>query len=171
MEMEGRIPHGSRGGEWRGGTPPEAVCAPEKGVVMPEKSAGKTQKQLIKENKSLRDRLNEAEEILRAIRGGEVDALIVSGVGGEQILTFKQVEEALRSSEEKYRTLVEEVNEGVYVSDRAGIFTFANPAMAGIYGVETPQALVGRQFLDFVVPEMLQELRETHRRMMKAGHS
>jgi len=137
---------------------------------MPKKPI-RTQKKLLAENEDLRARLDEAEEILRAIRSGEVDALIVSGVGGEQILTFKQVEEALRSSEEKYRTLVDEVNDGFYVSDEAGIFTFANPAMAGIYGVETPQALVGRQFLDFVVPEMLAELGETHRRMMQAGHS
>ena len=84
------------------------------GVDMPEKSASKTQKQLVAENKVLRARLDESEEILRAIRSGEVDALIVSGVGGEQILTLKQVEEALRSSEEKYRTLVEEVNDGFY---------------------------------------------------------
>jgi len=138
---------------------------------MQKKTTSRTQKQLTAENKDLRARLDEAEEILRAIRGGEVDALIVSGVGGEQILTFKEVEEALRSSEEKYRTLVEEVNDGFYVSDEAGIFTFANPALAGIYGVETPQALVGRPFLDFVVPEMLQELGETHRKMMQAGHS
>jgi PAS domain S-box-containing protein/putative nucleotidyltransferase with HDIG domain len=138
---------------------------------MPEKSASKTHKQLAAEIKDLRARLSESEEILRAIRNGEVDALIVSGVGGEQVLTFQQVEEALRSSEEKYRTLVEEVNDGFYVSDEAGIFTFANPALAGIYGVETPQALVGRQFLDFVVPEMLQELGESHRRMLQAGHS
>jgi PAS domain S-box-containing protein/putative nucleotidyltransferase with HDIG domain len=138
---------------------------------MPVKSVNKPQKHLIAENEDLRTRLDEAEEILRAIRNGEVDALIVSGVDGEQILTFKQVEESLRLSEEKYRTLVEEVNDGFYTTDEAGVFTFANPALAGIYGIETPQALLGRKYLDFVVPGMLAELNETHRNMLQADHS
>ena len=65
----------------------------------------------------------------------------------------KQVEESLRLSEEKYRTLVDEVNDGFYIVDAAGVFTFANPALARIYGVESPQALLGRKFLDFIAPE------------------
>jgi signal transduction histidine kinase len=60
------------------------------------KSSSKTQKQLITENGDLRVRLEEAEETLRAIRNGEVDALIISGVGGDQIFRLKQAEEALR---------------------------------------------------------------------------
>jgi PAS domain S-box-containing protein/putative nucleotidyltransferase with HDIG domain len=148
-----------------------SIRNPKWSVDMPVKSSRRTQKQLLAENEELQRRLEEAEEILRAIRSGEVDALIVSGVGGEQILTLKQVEEALRLSEVKYRTLVDEVSDGFYVSDEAGVFTFANPALAGIYGVETPQALVGRKFLDFVVPEMLAELGEAHRRLMTAGPS
>jgi signal transduction histidine kinase len=60
------------------------------------KSTNKTQKQLIAENEDLRARLEEAEEVLRAIHNGEVDALIVSGADGEQIFTLKQAEEALR---------------------------------------------------------------------------
>ena len=59
------------------------------------KSSSKTQKQLVAENEDLRARLDEAEEILRAIRNGEVDALIVSGADGEQIFTLKQAKEAL----------------------------------------------------------------------------
>jgi PAS domain S-box-containing protein/putative nucleotidyltransferase with HDIG domain len=136
---------------------------------MPRKSTSKAQKQLLAENEELRARLEEAEETLRAIRSGEVDALVVSGTDGVQILTFKQVEEALRVSEEKYRTLVDEVNDGFYVVDKAGVFTFANPAMARIYGMESPQTLVGRKFMDFIVPEKLAELSEKHRSTMHTG--
>ena len=60
------------------------------------KSTNKTQKQLAAENADLRARLDEAEEILRAIRNGEVDALIVLGADGEQIFTLAQAAEALR---------------------------------------------------------------------------
>ena len=40
-----------------------------------KKPASKTPKQLIAENKKLRMRLEESEEILNAIRSGEVDAM------------------------------------------------------------------------------------------------
>ena len=129
---------------------------------MPREPVSRTNKQIIAENEELRARVDEAEETLRAIRSGEVDALIVTGKGGEQVFTFKQVEEALRLSEEKFRTLVEEVNDGFYMTDGNGIFSFANPALARIFGVETPQALLGKKFLDFVAPEIIADLGKEH---------
>ena len=138
---------------------------------MPRKPETRTQEQLIAENEDLRLRLCEAEETLNAIRNGEVDALIISGAQGEQVYTLKQAEEALRLSEEKYRRLVDEVNDGVYTTDEEGIFTFANPALARIYGVETPQALVGRKILDFIAPEMLADLGQAYRNKMQAGRA
>ena len=137
-------------------------------IDMPMKSKSRTQKQIVAENKDLRARLDEAEEILRAIRSGAVDALIVSGVGGEHVFTFKQVEQALWLSEEKYRMLVDELNDGLFVTDSAGVFTFVNPALARIYGVESPQALVGRKFSDFIAPEILAQLGEARRSPMPA---
>jgi PAS domain S-box-containing protein/putative nucleotidyltransferase with HDIG domain len=138
---------------------------------VPGKAANTTHKQLVAENESLRTRLDEAEETLRAIRFGEVDALIISGVDGEQIFTLQQVEEALRLSEEKYRTLVDEVNDGFYATDNAGVFTFANPALARMFGVESPQALLGRSFLDFVSPDISVGVGEQHNSAMQSGHS
>ena len=138
---------------------------------MPRKSVTKTQEQLIAENEDLQRRLEEAEETLNAIRNGEVDAIIVSGAQGEQVYTLKQAEEALRVSEEKYRQLVEEINDGVYATDYEGVFTFANPALARIYGVANPQALVGRKILDFIAPEMLKELGRSFRSKMQAGRA
>ena len=48
--------------------------------------------------RSLSERLEEAEETLRAVRSGEIDAFIVQGPKGEQIY-------ALRSAEQPYRNL------------------------------------------------------------------
>ncbi|CAG0947110.1 partial Sporulation kinase E, partial [Anaerolineae bacterium] len=138
---------------------------------MPRKSTSKTKTQLIVEFDELQVRLDEAQEILRAIRNGEVDALIVSGVDGEQVFALKQVEEALRLSEEKYRTLVDEVNDGFYVTDSAGIFTFANPALARMYGVESTKALVGQKFSDFLAPEMPAVLDEAYGSAMQTGNA
>ncbi|MBW2086710.1 MAG: PAS domain S-box protein, partial [Deltaproteobacteria bacterium] len=46
----------------------------------------------------------------------------------------KQAEEALRESEEKYRTILESIEEGYYEVDLAGNFTFFNNSMCQILG-------------------------------------
>src|ERR1044072_1734947 len=65
------------------------------------KPASRTQKQLAVENEQLRSRVAEAEEILRAIRTGEVDAILFSGADGDQIFTLKQAEDALQRAKER----------------------------------------------------------------------
>jgi PAS domain S-box-containing protein/putative nucleotidyltransferase with HDIG domain len=134
---------------------------------MSRKPVIKTQKQLIAENEDLLWRLEEAEETLNAIRNGEVDAIIVSGVEGEQVYTLKQAEEALRVSEEKYRKLVDENRDGFFITDSQGLLTFANPALAQIMGVKTPQMLVSRKFSEFLAPEMRKELVKPYLSMME----
>ncbi len=64
----------------------------------------------------------------------------------------KQANEALRTSEQKYRFLVNDINDGFFMTDGQGILTFANKALAKIHGFDTPDELVGRHFLDFVAP-------------------
>jgi hypothetical protein len=54
----------------------------------------------------LRARLNTAEETLRAIQSGEVDALMVSGPHGEQAISLK-------GGEPTYRMLVEAMSNAV----------------------------------------------------------
>ena len=67
----------------------------------------------------LNARLEEAEETLRAVRAGEVDAFIVQGPAGEQVFT-------LRSAEQPYRTLVEEMQEGAAILTVAGDIVYCN---------------------------------------------
>ena len=55
----------------------------------------------------------------------------------------KQVEEALRQSEEKYRTIFEFTREAIIVSVPSGRILSANPAAAAILGYDSPQELVG----------------------------
>ena len=49
----------------------------------------KSAKDLLAENEDLRLRLEEALDTLRAIRSGEVDALVVSTPQGDQVYTLK----------------------------------------------------------------------------------
>ena len=87
---------------------------------MPRKSPSKTQKQLVVEKEDLQVRLDEAEDTLRAIRNGEVDALIISGVDGEQIFALKQAEEKLAASEAELHTLFAAMTDVVVVYDSDG---------------------------------------------------
>jgi PAS domain-containing protein len=76
---------------------------------------------------ALRARLAEAEELLRAIRLGEIDALVVEGPAGHQVYT-------LHSAEEPYRTLVEQMQEGAVVLTAGGDILYANARFAALVG-------------------------------------
>jgi PAS domain S-box-containing protein/putative nucleotidyltransferase with HDIG domain len=103
-----------------------------------------TQKQLIVENEDMRARLDEAEDTLRAIRSGEVDALIVSGVGGEQVFSLKGVDHS-------YRMLIEDMNEGALTLTPKGIIMYANRRFAEM--VNTPlEKVIGSTIQTWVVP-------------------
>ena len=87
-------------------------------------------------------RLAEAEEMLRAIRQGEIDALVVEGAGGSQIYT-------LHSAEEPYRNLVEQMQEGAVVLTTRGDILYANARFAALVG-EPLQSVSGSRFDRFV---------------------
>ncbi len=71
----------------------------------------------------LRTRLKTAEETLRAIRSGEVDALMVSGPRGERVVSLKGGEPA-------YRLLVEAMSEGAATLSRHGALLYCNRRFA-----------------------------------------
>ena len=91
---------------------------------------------------ALRVRLAEAEEMLRAIQHGEIDALVVEGAGGTQVYT-------LHSAEEPYRNLVEQMQEGAVVLTSRGDILYANARFAALVG-EPLQSVIGSQFGRFV---------------------
>ena len=71
----------------------------------------------------LRARLKAAEETLRAILSGEVDALMVSGRRGEQVVSLK-------GGEPSYRMLVEAMSEGAATLSRNGAILYCNRRFA-----------------------------------------
>jgi len=78
----------------------------------------------------------------------------ILGVEGviRDITENKRMKEALQESEELYRLLVTEINDGFFKTDSQGILTFANDALAGIYGFDTPDDCIGKHIMDFVAP-------------------
>jgi two-component system, sensor histidine kinase len=92
---------------------------------------------------TLQMRLAEAEDVLRAIRHGDIDAFVVEVPGGNQVYT-------LHSAEEPYRTLVEQMQEGAVVLTARGDILYANAAFAALVG-QPLESVVGSR-LDRFVP-------------------
>jgi len=69
---------------------------------------------------------------------------------GRDITERRQMEEALRQSEEKYRTIIENVQDGYFEVDLAGKFTFFNESLCEIYGYPKEELLGmnNRQYAD-----------------------
>ncbi|MDO9035166.1 MAG: PAS domain S-box protein [Methanoregula sp.] len=68
---------------------------------------------------------------------------------GQDVTDQKHMEEALRKSEEKYRGLIEQTGEGVWIIDRDYRTTFANNRLAAMLGY-TPQEMIGKQIREFM---------------------
>lgn len=68
-----------------------------------------------------------------------------TGVGGiiRDITKHKREEEKLRISEKKYRSILENIEDGYFEADLTGTFTFCNGALCKIYGYP-PGELIGR---------------------------
>ena len=96
------------------------------------------------EIETLRARLAEAEEMLRAIRQGEVDAVVVEGSSGHQVYT-------LQGAEEPYRRLVEEMQEGAVVITGQGDILYVNARFSALVG-EPLESVVGTRIVRFVNP-------------------
>jgi signal transduction histidine kinase/ActR/RegA family two-component response regulator len=82
----------------------------------------------------------DAEEIVQAIRGGRVDALVMAGARGEKVVT-------LQGSELPYRVLVESINEGAATLDASGVVCYTNTRFAEILEVPV-QNLLGTALVD-----------------------
>jgi PAS domain S-box-containing protein len=105
----------------------------------------------------LRQRLQEAEETLDAIRSGEVDALVVSGPDGEKVFT-------LEGAEHPYRVLVESMNEGAVSLSRERTILYCNSSFARMVGVSLDR-IMGNDVCEFV-PE---EDRDTLKKLVRQG--
>jgi len=110
---------------------------------------GETSTQQDTEIIELRRRLEEAEETLRAIREGEVDALVVDSPRGEMIYT-------LTSADYPYRLMIDEMNEGAVSVSPDSFILYSNRNFAGILGLNGNNAS-GVPFGDFIVPELREQ--------------
>lgn len=97
--------------------------------------------------KELEQRLSDAEETIRALLSGAIDAVIDPDSQTPVLLSEAQRE--LRESEERYRQIVETSLEGIFLLDAGGVFTFVNRRFADLLGYAV-QEIVGRTLFDFI---------------------
>jgi chemotaxis protein methyltransferase CheR len=87
--------------------------------------APRTRQQLVDELAAVTARLLESDEYLRAIRTGEVDALVVATKEGDRIFS-------LSGADHPYRAMVETMNEGAITLAANGTILFCNQRFADI---------------------------------------
>lgn len=75
-------------------------------------------------------------------------------------LRRKRAEEALRDSEEQYRTLIETSPDGIALLDLDAQVTMVNQALVHAYGATSTQELVGLGAFELLAPEDRQRARE-----------
>jgi PAS domain S-box-containing protein len=81
------------------------------------------------------------------VNGEKHGAVIVM----HDITARKQSEEALRKTEQRYRSVVNNVKEVIFQTDAAGLWTFLNPAWTEITGFSIDES-IGTNFLEYVHP-------------------
>ncbi|HWQ19283.1 MAG TPA: response regulator [Methanotrichaceae archaeon] len=107
----------------------------------------RSNQELLEEIRELKSRLHDAEELTRAISGGEVDALVVSGPGGEQVFTLEGADHA-------YRILIETMNEGAVILSQERIILYCNRHFADMTKTSLPEVL-GSAIQPFIEPSHL----------------
>jgi PAS domain S-box-containing protein len=103
-----------------------------------------TAAELARANEELRAQLEEAQDLIHAIRTGAVDALAVQSAEGPRIFT-------LQGADQSYRALIEQMNEGALLLGQHGTVLYCNACLAGLLGLPLA-AVMGSKFADFVPP-------------------
>jgi len=93
----------------------------------------------------LKNRLEETEETLRAIRQYMVDAFVVTRADDTQVVT-------LSDAQFPYRMMVESMNEGAVTLIPDGTIFYCNPRFGEMLQMN-PEKLVGVRFQDLIRPE------------------
>jgi PAS domain S-box-containing protein len=120
-----------------------------------------TKKDLQAQIENLQTRLEESEATLRAIRKGEVDAVVVDGPNGKMVYT-------LQGADYLYRMLVQDMHDAAIIVSEDGTILFCNQYFTEI--VRTSQStVIGSSLFTHVVPEDQEKLKAWIRSLDGAG--
>jgi len=118
---------------------------------------------------------------LRKKNGTEMDCLITATVrqaddgrilGYQGIIRdtteHKRTHEALRESEEKYRTILESIEDGYFEVDLAGNLTFFNDSLCKISGLPRNE-LMGMNYREYTTPETAKRMYQVFNKIYRTG--
>lgn len=97
---------------------------------------------LLKKIESLEERLADSEQLIDAIRAGEVDAFAVNENNHSEIFT-------LQSGDYAYRVLIEEIGEGAVNISEDGLIVYTNSSFVELLGIPY-EKVIGRYISDFI---------------------
>ncbi len=108
-----------------------------------------------------RSALRSAERI--SLRGQEVMLSLIYDFTERQ-----RAENDLRASEERYRNILENIEDGYYEVTLTGTLIFCNDSMCRIFGYPKEE-LFGMSYRQFTVPEIFKQLIKTFRGVLRTG--
>jgi PAS domain S-box-containing protein len=82
----------------------------------------------------------------------------------------RQADDALRASEERYRTLAQTLPDAVTVTNDAGIITYVSPSALRFYGYDSAEEVLGHSIFEWVPPDAHQRALD-HMRIVLAGET
>jgi PAS domain S-box-containing protein len=97
-----------------------------------------------------------ATRVLPLLKNDKVNSFLLIG---SDITANRAAEEALRQSEERYRTLVENAPVPIFIS-RHGVLQYANPTAVKVLGFGNAEELVGRSVKGMLTPEAWTRVQE-----------
>ncbi len=86
----------------------------------------------------------------------------------ERIAELQKSTEQIRQSEERYRTILEEIDEGYYEQDLAGNFTFVNDSMCRLLG-HSREELIGMNYRVYVPAGEVKKRHEAWNKVYRTG--
>lgn len=111
--------------------------------------------------KELQSRLEEAEQLIEAIKAGEVDAFAINKNSKREIFT-------LESSDYAYRLLIEQCGEGAINVSEEGLILYTNKYFFELLGLSYEQ-VIGHQITEFVTSESKETFKNLFRQSLNGN--
>ncbi|MET7028503.1 sensor histidine kinase [Sediminicola luteus] len=116
---------------------------------------------LQKRIRELEERLEESDQLIDAIKAGEVDAFAINNTENSEIYT-------LQSGDYAYRILIEEFEEGALNVTEGGLIVYTNPYFCKLLNKPYEQ-VIGSKITDFIHEDSLESFRELFQKSFEVG--